>query len=392
MTDGIPSPGPLAASPAAGTDAAVVDTRTSPASGAPPLDRPNRPLWARLDGPFTAGFLLTLGGLVALMLAIAVTNIATIIIYIALAMFASLGLDPVLKWFERHNVKRPWAITIVFLVLGVLGAGLIWLVVPTLVDQVADFISGIPATIANFETTDTYAWLESIFGPGLTTLVNDLESFITNPANIAAISGGLLKVGASIAAAVSGALIVVVLTLYFVASLPAIKESLMQFAPARNRPKVRRMTNEITDSIGSYLMGMVILAFFNSVVAFLLHLILGLPYPLLMGVLAFSITIIPLVGPVLYWIFASILALFTSPLAALIFAIAYLIYIQIEAYVITPRVMSKAISLPGSLVVIGALIGGTLLGLIGALVAVPVTASILLIIKQVFIPRQDAKV
>ena len=166
----------------------------------------------------------------------------------------------------------------------------------------------------------------------------------------------------------------------------------MQFAPARNRPKVRRMTNEITDSIGSYLMGMVILAFFNSVVAFLLHLILGLPYPLLMGVLAFSITIIPLVGPVLYWIFASILALFTSPLAALIFAIAYLVYIQIEAYVITPRVMSKAISIPGSLVVIGALIGGTLLGLIGALVAVPVTASILLIIKQVFIPRQDAKV
>ena len=77
---------------------------------------------------------------------------------------------------------------------------------------------------------------------------------------------------------------------------------------------------------------------------------------------------------------------------ALIFGIAYLIYIQIEAYVITPKVMSKAISIPGSLVVIGALIGGTLLCLLGALIAVPVTASILLIIKQVYIPRQDAKV
>ena len=392
MTDGTPSPGPLAADPVAGTDAAVVDARAVPTSVATAPDRPARPLWARLDSPFGAGFLLTLGALVAIMFGIAVTNIATIIIYIALAMFAALGLDPVLKWFERHNVKRPWAITIVFLIFGILGVGLILLVVPALVEQLGAFISGIPATISNFETTDTYAWLENIFGPGLTTLVNDLESFITNPSNIAAISGGLLKIGAGIAAAISGALIVVVLTLYFVASLPAIKESLMQFAPARNRPKVRTMTNEITDSIGSYLMGMVILAFFNSVVAFLLHLVLGLPYPLLMGVLAFSITIIPLVGPVLYWIFASVLALFTSPLSALIFAIAYLIYIQIEAYVITPRVMSKAISIPGSLVVIGALIGGTLLGLIGALVAVPVTASILLIIKQVFIPRQDAKV
>lgn len=392
MTDGTPSPEPLAASPAAGTDAAAPDAGAVIADATVSSDRGGRPFWAHLDSPFTAGLLLTLGGLVAILLGIALTNIATVIVYIALAMFASLGLDPVLKWFERHNVKRGWAIAIVFLILGVIGVGLLWLVVPTLIEQIGAFITGIPATIANFETTDTYKWLEGIFGPGLNTLVNDLQSFVTNPANIAAISGGLLKIGADIATAISGGLIVVVLTLYFVASLPAIKESMMQFAPARNRPKVRDMTNQITESVGGYLMGMVILAFFNSVVAFLLHLILGLPYPLLMGVLAFSITIIPLVGPVLYWIFATVLALFTNPLAALIFGISYLIYIQIEAYVITPRVMSKAISIPGSLVVIGALIGGTLLGLIGALVAVPVTASILLIIKQVFIPRQDAKI
>jgi predicted PurR-regulated permease PerM len=392
MTDGTSSPEPLAASPAAGTDAAAPETGAVMAEATVPSDRGGKPFWAHLDSPFTAGLLLTLGGLVAVLLGIALTNIATVIIYIALAMFASLGLDPVLKWFERHNVKRVWAIVIVFLIFGVIAVGLLWLVVPTLITQVSQFLTGIPDTIANFEKSDTYAWLEGIFGPGLNTLVNEVQTFITNPANIAAISGGLLKIGAGIATAVSGGLIVIVLTLYFVASLPAIKESMMQFAPARNRPKVRDMTNQITESVGGYLMGMVILAFFNSIVAFLLHLILGLPYPLLMGVLAFSITIIPLVGPVLYWIFASILALFTNPLSALIFAIAYLIYIQIEAYVITPRVMSKAISIPGSLVVIGALIGGTLLGLIGALVAVPVTASILLIIKQVYIPRQDAKV
>ncbi|MCR2762701.1 AI-2E family transporter [Microbacterium sp. zg.B48] len=388
MTDGTPSPEPLAASPAAGTDAGG---SAIPADPAAPVEK-HRSFWARLDSPFTAGFLLTLGGLAAALLGIAVTNIATVIIYIALAMFAALGLDPVVRWFGSHNVPRPWAIAIVFLIFGVLAVGLLWLVVPTLIEQVRQFIDGIPDTIKGFESSDTYTWLEGIFGPGLTTLVNDLESFITNPSNIAAISGGLLKIGVGIASAVSGLLIVIVLTLYFVASLPGIKVSLMQLAPARNRPKVRDMTEQITDSIGGYLMGMVILAFFNSVVAFLLHLFLGLPYPLLMGVLAFSITIIPLVGPVLYWIFGTVLALFTSPIAALIFGLAYLVYIQIEAYVITPRVMSKAISIPGSLVVIGALIGGTLLGLLGALIAVPVTASILLIIKQVFIPRQDAKV
>ncbi len=379
MTDGTTAPAPLDAEPESATDAASV-----------PIP-PTKPFWARLDSPFTAGFLLTLGGLAAILLGIAVTNIATVLIYIALAMFAALGLDPVLKWLERHKVSRAWGIVMVFFVLLVIAAGLLWLVIPTLVTQVTQFITTLPSTITSFMSSDFYHWLEGIFGEGLTDLIDDAQKFITNPSNIATISGGLLKVGVGIATAISGLLIVVVLTLYFVASLPATKVALVRFAPARNRPKVRRMTDEITDSIGSYLMGMVILAFFNSLVAFTLHLVLGLPYPLLMGVLAFTITIIPLVGPVLYWIFATVLALFTAPLAALIFGIAYLIYIQIEAYVITPKVMSKAISIPGSLVVIGALIGGTLLGLLGALIAVPVTASILLIIKQVFIPKQDAK-
>ena len=351
-----------------------------------------KPFWARLDNPFTVGLLLTLGGLVALLLAIALTNIATILVYIGLAAFAALGLDPVIKWLGRHGVKRGWAIAIIFLTGAIIGIGLMLLVVPTLVTQITAFFTDFPSTITKFEKTPFYAWLEGIFGTGLTSLIDEVEKFFSDPKNIAAVGGGLLKVGAGIATAVSGALIVVVLTLYFTASLPGIKDSLMQFAPSRRRVGVRAMTDQITDSVGGYLMGMVVLAFFNSVVATILHLVLRLPYPLLMGVLAFSITIIPLIGPVLYWIVATVIALFTSPIAALIFAICYLIYIQIEAYVLTPKVMNRAIEIPGSLVVIGALIGGTLLGFIGALVAIPVTASILLIIKQVFFKKQDAKI
>lgn len=395
--DGTDRPTPLAADPARATDAGMSGTSQvlraeAAASVALAENAVGRPFWARLDNPFTVGLLLTLGGLVALLLGIALTNIATILVYIGLAAFAALGLDPVIKWLGRHGVKRGWAIAIIFLTGAIIAIGLLLLVVPTLVTQITSFVTDFPSTIAKFEKTPFYAWLEGIFGTGLTDLINEVEKFFSDPKNVAAIGGGLLKVGAGIAEAVSGALIVVVLTLYFTASLPGIKDSLMQFAPARRRVGVRAMTDQITDSVGGYLMGMVILAFFNSVVATILHAVLGLPYPLLMGVLAFSITIIPLIGPVLYWIVATVIALFTSPVAALIFAICYLIYIQIEAYVLTPKVMNRAIEIPGSLVVIGALIGGTLLGFIGALVAIPVTASILLIIKQVFFKKQDAKI
>src|SRR5699024_10125638 len=113
--------------------------------------------------------------------------------------------------------------------------------------------------------------------------------------------------------------------------------------------------------------------------------------PPLMMAAAFLLTLIPLVGSVLFWAIGSILALFAGPHDALIFAAAYLVYMQVEAYVLTPRVMNRAVSIPGSLVVIGALVGGTLLGLLGALIAVPVTASILLIIKQIWIPVQGAR-
>src|SRR6478609_1918852 len=179
---------PLAADPAFGTDSGPTpDTQVvvadSPGGVALTDTAQGRPFWARLDSPFTVGLLLTLGGLVAVLLGIALTNIATILVYIGLAAFAALGLDPVIKWLGRHGVKRGWAIAIIFLVGAIIAVGVLWLVVPTLIEQIGQFVSGIPSTIANFEKSDFYHWLEGIFGTGLTTLVDEIEKFITNPSN-----------------------------------------------------------------------------------------------------------------------------------------------------------------------------------------------------------------
>ena len=124
----------------------------------------------------------------------------------------------------------------------------------------------------------------------------------------------------------------------------------------------------------------------------MLHVVIGLPFPALMAVVAFVITLIPLFGSVIFWILASVIALFSSPSQALIFFIAYLVYIQIESYVLSPRVMNKAISIPAALVLIAAMVGGTLMGVLGVLVALPITASILLIINEVVVPKQDLKI
>ena len=353
---------------------------------------PSRSIWTRIDRPFVFGFLVTLGGLGAIVLGLAISSLSTVLIYIALALFASLGLDPAVRFLERRRLSRAVSVVIVILSLIVVVGLILWMVLPIIIEQIASFVRSVPGMIADFQRSDLYSTLEDQFGDQFQSLVDDVQTFLTDPGNIASIGGGALQVGASIASGISGVIIVLVLTLYFVATLPTMKQALLRLAPARDRARASDITEQITDSVGGYVMGMVVLAFFNAILALLLYTFLGLPFPPLMATVAFCITLIPLVGSVLFWIIATGLALFTDPLGALIFAVVYLVYMQIEAYVITPRVMNKAISIPGSLVVIGALAGGTLLGLLGALVAVPVAASILIIIKQVWVPRQDARV
>jgi len=386
-----------ASSPAGDTTVPAISPptpKTSPAvrHGVVEPMTPSRSFWTRIDRPFVFGFLVTIGGLAAIVLGLAVANLSTVLIYIALALFAALGLDPTVRFLERRGLSR--AISVVVAILGlVIVAGLVvWMVLPVVIDQVASFVRSVPGMIQEFTRSDIYATLDAQFGDQFQDLVADVQRFLTDPGNIAAIGGGALQVGASIANAISGIIVVLVLTLYFVATLPSIKSGMLRLAPARDRARASDITEQITDSVGAYVMGMVVLAFCNAVLTFLLYVFLGLPFPPLMATVAFCITLIPLVGSVIFWIIGTGIALFSDPIAALVFALIYVVYMQIEAYVITPRVMNKAVAVPGALVVIGALAGGTLLGLLGALVAVPVAASILIVIKQVLIPRQDARV
>lgn len=387
-------PAPQASpAPAAPTSPAPAAPAAPPPAAADPGSTRSK-LRAALDAvghPYGFGLVLTLGALTAILIGSALSSLSTVLVYIVLALFLALALDPAVRLLERRGLARPWGIAITLLAFLLAIAGILWLIVPTVVEQVANFVNGIPGMVDDFLASELYTRLEGTFGEGLGTLTAQAESFLTDPNSLATIGGGALQAGVGIANGVSGALIILVLALYFVASLQSMKRGLYRLAPARNRPGIEALTEEITQSVGAYLAGMVVLALANATVVFILHLVLGLAFPALMAVVAFCITIIPLVGTVLFWVIGSFFAVFVDPTSALIFAIAYLVYMQVEAYLLTPRVMSRAIAIPGALVVIGALAGGTLLGLIGALIAIPATAAVLLIIRRVVVPRQDAK-
>jgi predicted PurR-regulated permease PerM len=357
-------------------------------------ERPRRfaNVLAALDHPLAAGFLVTIGVLAALVLGSAVGSISTILVYIVLAMFLALGLDPIVRMLERHKVKRGLGIGIVFCGFALVAVAFFVFVLPPVIAQVVQLVEAIPEGVENIPQSDWFAQLSPDGQAAIIAGMGQLSEWISSPSTIAMLGGGVLAVGVGFVAAISASFIVIALTLYFLASLSAAKQALYALAPARRRVRLEDLTERITGSVGSALIGSVILSSLNAAAVFILHVTIGLPFPALMAVIAFVITLIPLFGSVIFWIFASVIALFSSPTQALIFFIAYLIYIQLESYVISPRVMNKAIAIPAALVLIGALAGGALAGIVGVLVALPVMASILLIIREVVVPRQNLKV
>ncbi|HEY3545151.1 MAG TPA: AI-2E family transporter [Propionicimonas sp.] len=398
MSETAPPASELSLSPADGATAPAA-AATPVVAPVPPVEpaaaqrAPHRRIMIDLGHPFVWGFTATVGALVALSLAGALSSLSTVLVSIGVALFVALALDPLVRWLEGHGMGRGISIGVVFAGFAVILGGVLALVVPTAVVQITAFAKAVPGYISDMQNADWFKNLVALSGSSdmFANILGQAQTWLSDPANLLAIGGGALAVGTGLVNAISGTLIVLVLTLYFLASLRSMTSALERLAPAHARPQLAEITEQITESVGGYVSGMAILAFFNAIFAFILMLILNVPFAALLAFLALLITMIPMVGPVLFWLLASVVILFTSPLSALIFAAVYFAYMQVEAYVMTPKVMNKAVDIPGSLVLIGALVGGTLLGLLGALVAVPVTASLLMIVNTVFIPRQDAK-
>jgi predicted PurR-regulated permease PerM len=322
----------------------------------------------------------------------AVQSLATVLTYIFIALFLSLGLDPAVKWLMKKSFPK-WAaiLTVVIAVVGSV-AGIIVAVVPMMVDQILALWNTLPAEITSLKTKDWIALFDKQFGTviDINQVITEVGKFFGDPANISKIAGGALAVGVGVANALTGTLIVVILTLYFTASLQTIKNTAYSLVPQSKREKFIEMSEEITGGVGKYVVGQISLAALNGILAFIVLNLIGGKQALLFAFLAFLFALIPLIGTVMASIIVTLGQLVLADgQVAIIIGIYFLIYMQVEAYVFSPRIMNKAISIPGSIVVIAALAGGTLMGILGALVAIPIAASIVLIIKEVVIPAQN---
>lgn len=338
--------------------------------------------------PFVWAFVATLGVLVALGLAAAISSISSVVFSVFAAVFITLGLDPLVRWFERRGMRRGLAIVTVIVLFVLVIAGLLWLVLPLVVSQTATFIDGLPAMLADLQSQGWFQDAQAGTGGVLGTIYSWITTTISDPTFWATIGGGALNVGVAIVGGISTGFFIFILTIYFTATLDSSKAAVYTLISASHRGQVVGYAERIMQNVGRYLSGMVVLAFVNALFSLVLLSLVGVPFALVISVAAFFITLIPLIGTVLTTAVMTLLSLLVSPVAAIVVLVAMLVYMQVEAYILTPRVMSKAVQVPGSVVLIAALAGGTLAGLPGALVAIPVAAGILLIVKEVVVPRK----
>ncbi|NQX06357.1 AI-2E family transporter [Rathayibacter sp. VKM Ac-2856] len=342
---------------------------------------------------FRIGLFGGLGVLVALVVGGLVVSLGTVLTYVFVALFFALGLDPLVSWLESKRIPRALAITIVLASVLLIFAGLLLYIIPILIEQLTIFVTSAPRIVSDIASQPWVLDLERQLSGvvEVDALIGNVQSFIGNPNNLLSLGGGILAVGSGIATGVTGAIIVLILTLYFLASLRSMKSVAYRFAPASHRPKAREVGEEITGAVGRYVVGQVSLAAVNGVLTFVLLLIIGGPVPALLACVAFLGSLIPLVGTISGAVIISLACLLASPVTALVAAIYYLVYMQVEAYVLSPRIMNRAVSVPGAVVVIAAVAGGTLAGVLGALVAIPVAASVIIVVQKVVFPRQDTK-
>jgi predicted PurR-regulated permease PerM len=337
--------------------------------------------------PFYMGLVGGLGLFVAYWLATRFLEIGSVLVLVVVALFLAAGLNPIVEFFIGRGLRRPWALLVV--IAGVLLALALFVlaIVPVVTDQVTTITDNAPGWLDQLLHNKQIQDLNDQYD-----LVDKAKEYISSGDLWTAVFGGALNVGLKVLSLLGNVFVVIVLTLYFLASLPKIKRALYGLAPASRRDRVSKLGDQIVRSIGGYVSGAFVIALLAGLSSLVFLVAIGLgEYAVALALVVAILDVIPMIGATLGAIVVCAIAFATDPKIGIASVVFYVAYQQVENYLIYPRVMSRSVEIPGAMTVIAALIGAALLGVVGALLAIPTAAAVLLIVREVWIRRQDAR-
>jgi predicted PurR-regulated permease PerM len=353
------------------------------AAGEGPFGR----LGQRFDrrSPFWIGMVGGLGVGAAYVLGRSIVDARQVLLLIFLALFIAVGLEPLVALLYRHGVRRGFAVLIVTLVaLGAVG-GLLAAAIPPLVNETSDLVRLAPHYLQDLNDRSSFLGnLNKHYH-----LVAHLKSSLSH-GGLSSIASGVVGAGKVVVGLLGAFLIVLVMTVYFLADMPRVTKTIYRLVPRSRRARAGMLIDEMFARVGGYVLGNVITSVIAAVGTLIWLEAWSVPYPLLLAVFVGFMDLIPIVGSTVAGIIVSLVALTVSVPIALATAVFYVVYRNLEDYLITPKVMNRTVKVSGLVTVMAVVIGGALLGIIGALIAIPIAAAIKLVLEEVTFPRLDA--
>ena len=337
--------------------------------------------------PFVWGFFGGLGFFLAWWLGGAITSIGPTLLLVVVALFLAAGLNPAVEFFERHGMRRPYAVVTV--IVAALAAVALFLVaiVPVITDQVQSISDNAPDWLDRLQKSERVQKLDDEYQ-----VIDKIKDYIEKGDFASSLFGGVLGIGLAVLSALANAFIVIVLTLYFLASLDKTKKALYQLAPASRRERVTLLGDRVIRGVGGYVSGAFIVATCAGISSLIFLFIVGLgQYAVALAFVVALLDVIPMIGATIGAVVVTAIGFAEDPKIGIACIVFYVIYQQVENYVIYPRVMSRSVDVPGAVTVIAALVGAALLGVVGALLAIPTAAAILMLTREVVVRRQDAR-
>ncbi len=321
---------------------------------------------------------LALVGLVLM----ALWTVRGVLALVLVSLFVAVSLDPAVRWLVRHRVRRPYAVAMILVIVVGSLAALVIGVGPSLVSQAGNLVRDLPGYIAGLdERSPLFRDLSTRYG--LDDRLNELAASV--PAWIAT---NLLSMFQTFLEGLATAVTVLVLSLYFLADMPRLRRRAQLIAPDRHRERVRRIVDTAVDKVGTYMIGNAVISLIAGAVAYLGLMIFDVPFALPLALIVAITDLIPLVGATLGMAVCGTVAAMAAGLwpAAIAIVLWLLAYQQLENYWIVPRMMRRSLDMPSLAVLLAGLVGAALLGLIGALMAIPIAATIKAVIAELRTP------
>jgi predicted PurR-regulated permease PerM len=327
---------------------------------------------------FRWGLYVSLGVLAVLTAGAAVYTTRAVLVRVLIALFIAVSLDPAVRMLTRRGMRRGLAVLVIFLVAGGLVAAFLVSVIPAMIHQFQALVHDFPGYFASLqERSARFRVLSDRFH--LTSKIQGLLADLPGR-----LGSGLLGYTRRLFGALASALTVAVLAVYFMTDLPRLRHGVRLLFPKAHRARFGRIADVMVDKVGDYMIGNLLISLAAGLASFAVFAALGVPFAVPLAFVVAVCDLIPMIGATLGAVICVLAALLTTELwpATVVVAIFFVAYQQLENYVIAPRILRHTVSMSAAAVLLAALIGGTILGLVGALMAIPIAAALKVVLAE----------